>query len=233
MRTEIARSGPFTIPLLALRAIPLLVGLAACDEKESDAPTPPSEPVPSARHPLTREGLIRSRNALLDAGVVFPEGTSDAAPPWDGAMPPRPVPKSSPTVGSGMPMETQMQAIAYMAAMMQPKIDDAPADANYAQNLATQLKSIAMALDHGSADEKAKLNRVEVAAGGRKIDILLANGCDSETPRRAIVTRANTPLSTLLGHGVLVVRCNDAKVQCLQSTRDPTDVLCTTAPRHK
>jgi hypothetical protein len=143
------------------------------------------------------------------------------------------VPKTSPTVGSGMPMETQMQAIAYMAAMGQPRFDDAAADANYAQNLATQLKPIAMSLDHGPADEKAKLNRVEVVAGGRKIDILLANGCDAEAPRRAVVTRANVPLSTLLAHGVLVVRCNDARVQCLQSTRDPTDVLCTTAPRHK
>jgi hypothetical protein len=119
-----------------------------------------------------------------------------------------------------------------MAAMAQPRIDDAPADPTYARNLATQLKSIAMSLDHGAADEKAKLNRVEVAAGGRKLDILLANGCDAETPRRAVVTRASTPLSTLLGHGILVVRCNDAHVQCLQSTRDPTDVLCTTAPRH-
>jgi len=36
-----------------------------------------------------------------------------------------------------------------------------------------------------------------------------------------------------VSHGVLVIRCNDARVQCLQSTRDPEDVLCTTAPRHK
>src|SRR5439155_13647311 len=151
----------------------------------------------------------------------------------DAGMPPRPVPKTSPTVGSGMPMETQMQAIAYMAAMAQPRFDDPQPDATYAQSLATQLKSIAMSLDHGSAEEKAKLNRVEVAAGGRKIDVLLANGCDAETPRRAVVTRATTPLSTLFGHGILVVRCNDAHVECLQSTRDPTDVLCTTAPRHK
>ena len=40
-------------------------------------------------------------------------------------------------------------------------------------------------------------------------------------------------LATLAAHGVLVVRCNDARTQCLQSTRDPSDVLCTTAPRHK
>jgi hypothetical protein len=160
----------------------------------------------------------------------------DAAPaaaPAAESMPPRPVPRSSPTVTSSMPAETQMRAIAYMSAMVQPHVDDAPADAKYAEALATQLKPIALSLDKGAADEKAKLNRVEVGSGGRKIDILLASGCDAQAPMRAVVTRANVTLSTLLAHGVLVVRCNDARVQCLQSTRDPTDVLCTTAPRHK
>jgi hypothetical protein len=213
--------------IVLLPCLTLLVVAAACDEKEAkqggaavaaDAAT--AAPPPSSAASL--------------ASAPAPDAATSTLPPSsDGGMPPRPVPKTSPTVGSGMPMETQMQAIAYMAAMGQPRFDDPQPDATYAQTLATQLKSIAMSLDHGSAEEKGKLNRVEVAAGGRKIDILLANGCDAETPRRAVVTRASTPLSTLFGHGVLVVRCNDAHVQCLQSTRDPTDVLCTTAPRHK
>ena len=199
-------------------------GLAAgCDDKESTNAAPDAAPVIDASPaPSSAASAATSAASVADAGPVF-----------DGSMPPRPVPKTSPTVGSGMPMETQMQAIAYMAAMGSPRIDDAPADATYAETLAAQLRPIAMSLDHGAADEKAKLNRVAVASGGRKIDILLANGCDAETPRRAVVTRANLPLSTLLGHGILVVRCNDARTQCLQSTRDPTDVLCTTAPRHK
>jgi hypothetical protein len=31
----------------------------------------------------------------------------------------------------------------------------------------------------------------------------------------------------MLAHGVLVVRCADRELQCLQSTRDADDVLCT------
>ena len=200
-------------------------GIAAgCDEKEATKGTPDAAPLIDA----SPAPASSASAAAPSSGTI-----SDAGPTFDGSMPPRPVPKTSPTVGSGMPMETQMQAIAYMAAMGSPRFDDAPADATYAETLAAQLRPIAMSLDHGAADEKAKLNRVAVASGGRKIDILLANGCDAETPRRAVVTRANLPLSTLLGHGILVVRCNDARTQCLQSTRDPTDVLCTTAPRHK
>jgi hypothetical protein len=34
-------------------------------------------------------------------------------------------------------------------------------------------------------------------------------------------------LTALLAHGVLVVRCADHSLQCLQSTRDANDVLCT------
>ena len=39
-------------------------------------------------------------------------------------------------------------------------------------------------------------------------------------------------LGTLHDHGVLVVACHDSKAQCLQSTRDTTDILCTQAPKH-
>jgi hypothetical protein len=78
-----------------------------------------------------------------------------------------------------------------------------------------------------------RLNRVEVEANGRQIDLLMAGGCDEKTPLKAVVQRGGIPLATLALHGVLVVRCNDARIQCLQATRDPDDVLCTTAPRHK
>ncbi len=148
-------------------------------------------------------------------------------------MPPRPVPRTSPTVGAGMPAQVQMQAIAYMAAMGEPKIDDPNADPQWAADLAEKLKPIARGMDHGSAEDKEKLDRVEVASGGRRLDLMMAAGCDAETPMRAVVTRAGQTFATLYGHGVLVVRCNDARVQCLQSTRDATDILCTTAPRHR
>jgi hypothetical protein len=132
-----------------------------------------------------------------------------------------------------MSAETQMKAIAYMAAMGEAHPDDPNADPDYAASLASMLKPIVLGLDKGAAEDKARLDRVEVVANGRKIDLLMAGGCGAETPMRAVVTRGGTPLATLAAHGVLVVRCNDAHTQCLQSTRDPTDVLCTTAPRHR
>jgi hypothetical protein len=132
-----------------------------------------------------------------------------------------------------MPAEVQMQAIAYMAAMSTPHPDDANADPDYAKALADKLGPIVRAMDKGSAEDKERLDRVDVVGNGRKIDLLMAAGCDAEAPTRAVQGRAGVTLTALLAHGVLVVRCNDARVQCLQSTRDPTDVLCTTAPRHK
>jgi hypothetical protein len=154
--------------------------------------------------------------------------TSNAADA--GAMPERPVPKTSPTVGAAMPPEVQMKAIAYMASMRAPREGDAPADASYAEEIKKKLGPIAMSLD---SNKGAGTNRVEVVAGGRQIDLLMGGGCDDQAPKRAVVQRAGVTFATLLSRGILVVRCNDAHVQCLQSTRDATDVLCTTAPRHK
>lgn len=145
-------------------------------------------------------------------------------------MPERPIPRPQTTVGAGMPQETQMKAIGYMMAMRTPHPDDANADPTYAKELIEKLKPIVLAMDKG-ADKR--LNRVEIVANGRQIDLLMAAGCDDKAPMNAVVQRAGVPFATLLSHGVLVLRCNDAKVQCLQSVRDVDDVLCTTAPRHK
>jgi hypothetical protein len=173
--------------------------------------------------------------AAKDAGsgtTPTASAAEDAAPKPAAtvAMPERPVPRPQTMVGSGMSIEIQQKAISYMVAMRAPHPDDVPAEPAYAGDLVNTLKPIALSMDSG-ADKR--LNRVEMVANGRQIDILMAGGCDEHTPQRAIVNRAGLPLSTLVAHGVLVVRCNDAKIQCLQSARDPDDVLCTTAPRHK
>lgn len=118
-----------------------------------------------------------------------------------------------------------------MVAMKAPHPGDANADEAYATELATKLKPISLAMDKGG--DKARWNRTEVSAGGRQIDLLMSEGCDAKAPFNAVVQRANVPLATLASHGVFVVRCNDTKRQCLQSTRDQDDVLCTTAPRHR
>jgi hypothetical protein len=160
--------------------------------------------------------------AMLDAGSPgavpsstpgAPEGT--AAPAVHDAgriMPPRPVPTTSPTVKITMPIDVQLQAIQYMAAMQAPQPDDAPADPAYAQQIADGLRP---------------LGKPDVISSGRRIDVMMPKGCDATLPKEAIARHSNATLLTLLAHGVLVVRCADREIQCLQSTRDANDVLCT------
>ncbi len=188
-----------------LRAAPLVLlplVLSACDRSgplaDLDAGNP--WPVPSAVPPPS---------ATPTAAPAMPDA-APAAPAR--VMPPRPVPTSSPTVLITMPQETQLLAIQYMAAMQAPQPGDAPADPTYAQSIADQLKGV---------------GRTEVVSSGRRIDVTLEKGCDATLPRESIARRTGASLTTLLAHGVLVVRCADHKLQCLQSTRDADDVLCT------
>jgi hypothetical protein len=111
-----------------------------------------------------------------------------------------------------MPMQVQMQAIEYMAAMQAPQPSDAPADAAFAQSIAAAL---------------SVLGKAEIASGGRRIDVTVPKGCDATLPKSVIAQHTSASLVTLLSRGVLVVRCTDREVQCLQSTRDADDVLCT------
>ncbi len=159
--------------------------------------------------------------ADLDAGATWAitpsaAGTSPAtpSPPRDAgrSMPPRPVPTTSPTVRISMPVEVQLQAIQYMAAMQAPQPTDAPADTSFAQPIADALRA---------------LGKTEVGSGGRRIDVTMSKGCDATLPRQAIARYTSASLATLLAHGVLVIRCADRELQCLQSTRDADDVLCT------
>ena len=159
--------------------------------------------------------------ADLDAGwTIAPSaqpGTtgsapSSAVPPDAGRhMPPRPVPTSSPTVRITMPMDVQLQAIQYMAAMQAPQPDDAPADPAYAQTIASSLSAV---------------GKPDVVSSGRLIDVHLSKGCDATLPRESVARHTGASLTTLLAHGVLVIRCTDHELQCLQSTRDADDVLC-------
>jgi hypothetical protein len=197
----------------------ILLASGACDNKQSAAGAAATASAPAS----ATGGSAGAEPA--DAGAAV-----DAAKPVI-AMPERPVPRPQTMVGSGMSIEVQQKAIAYMVAMRAPHLDDAAADPAYAGDLVNKLKPIALSMDTGG--DKARMNRVEMVANGRQIDLLMSGGCDEKTPLRALVSRAGVPFATLVSHGVLVVRCNDSRVQCLQSTRDPEDVLCTTAPRHK
>ena len=201
---------------LACVAPLILLASGACDNKQD------AGGAKGAGSASASAGASSTSTSTSDGGV-------DAAPKPI-PMPERPVPRPQTMVGSGMSIEIQQKAIAYMVAMRAPHPDDVAADPAYATDLVAKLKPIALSMDTGA--DKARMNRVDMVANGRQIDMLMATGCDEHTPQRAIVNRAGLPLSTLVSHGVLVVRCNDSKIQCLQSTRDPEDVLCTTAPRH-
>lgn len=192
----------------------IMLGCLACDKEEAKV----TAPAPSATSAATPAPSASVR-ATADAGSAAFK------------MPERPIPRPQTTVGATMPIEVQQKAIGYMVAMRAPRPDEAPADATFAGELAEKLKPILLSMDTGA--DKARMNRVEVIAAGRQIDMLLSSGCDAKAPTRAVVQRAGTSLAELVSHGVLVLRCNDARVQCLQSTRDTDDVLCTTAPRHK
>lgn len=212
----------------------ILLASAACDNKQNAEPGAGAGSAASASASAATASARAGGKTASGAAVAAGDGgagSDDAGARSGPPIPERPVPRPQTMVGSGMSPEIQMKAIGYMVAMRAPHLDDAAADPAYANELVTKLKPIVLSMDTGG--DKARFNRVEVVASGRQIDLLMAGGCDEKTPARALITRAGVSFAALVSHGVLVVRCNDAKVQCLQSTRDPDDVLCTTAPRHK
>lgn len=218
MRSSDRVAPPPSTPAAALSrlgALAVSLALLACEKPQGAAPDAASSaPLPAS-------------SAAPSASAERPRTPVEAGAP---TMPERPIPRPQTTVGAGMPIDVQQKAIAYMVAMRAPRPDDPSADPAYADELAQKLRPIVASVDTGS---DKRLNRVEVAGGGRQVDLLMAGGCDEKTPARAVVQRAGVPLATLASRGIFVVRCNDARIQCLQSTRDPNDVLCTTAPRHK
>jgi hypothetical protein len=127
-------------------------------------------------------------------------------------MPPRPVPSGVTTVTIRMPLETQLKSIEYMEAMKAPQPNDAPADPDFAKDIADRLRPV---------------GKPEVISSGRQIDVTLPKGCDATLPKQAIARFTGASLTSLLAHGVLVVRCADRELQCYQSTRNADDVLCT------
>jgi hypothetical protein len=174
---------------------------AACDKSGPLSEVDAGSPWPAAPSTLPGSGAASATSSAaaspVDAGRIMPE---------------RPVPTSSPTVLISMPVDVQLKAIQYMAAMQAPQPGDAPADPTYAKTIADPLRAV---------------GRPDVVSSGRRIDFLMEKGCDATLPKQVIARYTGASLTTLLSHGVLVVRCADHQLQCLQSTRDPDDVLCT------
>ena len=133
--------------------------------------------------------------------------------------------------------EVHDEAIAYMAASRWPRFDDPSADAAWAGSLAEKLRPITRSLDKGAPEEKEKLDRVEIVGEVRLIDPhAWPAAADRQWRRCAPWSRAARKAidDPALPTACLVVRCNVTRTcNVFQSTRDPTDVLCTTAPRHR
>lgn len=185
-----------------------------------DKPTEPTTTAPAASSAEPAPSAPAASAPIEDAGA------SDASVKV--TMPERPVPKDVAVVRMDMSEEIQMKASAYMAAMRAPHVGDPSPDTAFVEELRGKLAPLSRAADKGA--NKATMNKTEISAGGRVIDLLMADGCQPDTPAK-LAARAATPLSTLYAHGILVLRCNDKSLQCLQSTRDTSDVLCTSAPR--
>jgi hypothetical protein len=183
--------------LLVLLAVASASALLGCDKSGPLAELDASSNAPFAVSAQNPPPAIASLKSDAGAGRTMPQ---------------RPVPTSSPTVLITMPEDVQLRAIQYMAAMQAPQPSDAAADPAYAKQIADQLRGA---------------GKTDVISSGRRIDILLDRGCDATEPREAVAHRTGASLRALLAHGVLVVRCTDRAVQCLQSTRDADDVLCT------
>jgi hypothetical protein len=157
---------------------------------------------------------LDAQGTWVTAPSASASGGAAAAPaaPFDAGrvMPPRPVPTTSPTVKITMPIDVQLQAIQYMAAMQAPQPSDPPADPAFAKDLAEKLRPV---------------GKIDVISSGRLIDLRVGR-CSDTLPKESITRYTGSTITGLLPHGVLVIRCTDKEVQCLQSTRDADDVLC-------
>ncbi len=187
------------VPLLAAS----LFALLACD-KIGPLADLDAAPAPASTTSITASAVGAPSAATAQAAQA---ATHDLGR----AMPPLPVPTSSPTVTIGMPQEVQLQAISYMQAMQAPRPNDASADPAYAKQIADSLRS---------------LGKIDVLSSGRRLEVKLVRGCDATFPKSATGRSSAGSLSVLLANGVLVMGCVDRSVECWQSTRDQDDVLC-------
>lgn len=204
-----------TVDLIAV-GIGAVLGAAGCEQKKTRI----DELIASASEPPRASDAEASRETPSSAASTKPAGTRE--------RPPRPLPpgKWGP-VQVTAPLEIQQKTLAYTYAMATPDPGDAPVDKGFLEGFRAKLLQVAKAMDPSAGD------RISVASaqGDRRIEVLLNTGCNERTPFNLAVQRAGTPLGTLVQAGVFVVQCQDSKFKCLQSTREPDDVICVVAPR--
>jgi hypothetical protein len=170
-----------------------------------------------------------SEPTQVDAGPrmdPLPAASAKAAGPRQ--RPPRPLPagKWGPVQVTD-PIEVQQKTLAYTYAMATPDPGDLPVDKGVVEAYRAKLEQAVRAMDPGGGDRTG----VNVTQGDRRLEAEMSTGCNERTPFNLAVQRAGLPLTTLAQAGIFVVQCHDAKFKCIQSTREPDDVICVAAPR--
>ena len=125
------------------------------------------------------------------------------------------------------PIEVQQKTLAYTYAMATPDPGDLPVDKGVIEAYRVKLEQAVRAMDP-SGGERTGVNATQ---GDRRLEAEMSTGCNERTPFNLAVQRAGLPLTTLAQAGIFVVQCHDARFKCIQSTREPDDVICVAAPR--
>jgi hypothetical protein len=193
----------------------LAFSTAGCEQKKTKV----DELIASASEPASpADAGKRERDPLIEPVV--------AKTPRE--RPPRPLPQGKwGPVQMTDPLETQQKTLAYTYAMATPDPGDPPANKAFIEAFKKKVEQAARAMDPEGGDRVS----VTSAQGDRRVEVELSSGCTERTPFNLAVQRASTPLGALAQAGVYVVQCHDAKWKCVQSTREPDDVICVVAPR--
>jgi hypothetical protein len=195
--------------------------LTSCDASAK----PPSESAGTT----TGSGGAELARSGIEAGTSASGSTGSASASRAREIPPRPLPKGEwGPIQVTSPLEVQQKALSYSYAMATPGPDDPPVDAEFLAALIKKLEPALRSADTGSKGAES----VKPVQGDRKIELEMGGGCSQKTPVNVVAQRANIPLARLAHSGILAVQCHDARWKCIQSTREPDDVLCVVAPRH-
>lgn len=200
--------------ILTVSMLGAAAGVLDCEQKKTRV----DELIASAKDTPAEEAGARREPAIA----------ASAPPPASRQRPPRPLPpgKWGPVQVTD-PIEVQQKTLAYTYAMASPDPGDLPADKGVVEAYRAKLEQAVRALDPSGGDRTG----VNLTQGDRRLEAEMSTGCNERTPFNLAVQRAGLPLTTLAQAGIFVVQCHDSKFKCVQSTREPDDVICVAAPR--
>jgi hypothetical protein len=197
--------------IMMVSSLVAAIGVLGCEQKKTRV----DELISGASEAPAEEAGARREPAV--AASVAPR-----------QRPPRPLPpgKWGPVQPSA-PLDIQQKTLAYTYSMATPDPGDGPVDKGFLEAFRVKLEQAVRAMDPSGGDRIS----VNAAQGDRRMEVEMSSGCNERTPFNLAVQRAGTPLTTLAQSGIYVVQCHDSRWKCIQSTREPDDVICVAAPR--